>query len=158
MKIDITNEEFESLLVLLYVGTWIIRAHKTYEDPETQKYDDLEQKIFAIAHKMGYDDLFYYEEKEKTYYPTEFFEENSECHRFIDEYESEIFWEELIERLINRDFVNQEGIEAIQSMGLEERITKFSALEAIYNREFQQNGIENLKIVTSESEDSQSEK
>lgn len=60
MKIALTPTEFRRLLHLIYIGTWILDAHRTAHDPRTVPYNKLEQKLLAIAHSHGFHDLVEY--------------------------------------------------------------------------------------------------
>ena len=66
--------------------------------------------------------------------------------QYIDDYDNQTFWEELIERLANRDFLAKYGEEAIQKMSFEERFTKFQEFEERYDEEFEDHGIERIVI------------
>lgn len=65
---------------------------------------------------------------------------------FIEDYEDDCFWEQLISRLADRDLVVQEGVESLTNMSIQERLEKSLVLEDKYAREFEENGIANLKL------------
>lgn len=146
MKIDLTPAEFRRLIHLVYIATWILDAHKAGEDPDTAPYRQLEQKLFAIAHQHGLTDLAKYYEEFGRYLPTGELEE-SEVHLFIDEYDDDTFWEELMARLAQRDVVNDVGgREAYIDLSPEQRITLLGRREEYYADEFTQHGLARLAI------------
>ncbi|MDI6791797.1 MAG: hypothetical protein QME81_02855 [bacterium] len=51
MKIDLTQREYERLLDMLYIAEWVMNACKVEDDPRTEAYKELEQKIFGIFFK-----------------------------------------------------------------------------------------------------------
>ena len=59
MKISLTQQEYQLLLDMLYIATWIIKAHKGGDDPQGQPYEELEQKLFSFAKEAGYENLIF---------------------------------------------------------------------------------------------------
>lgn len=146
MKIDFNKKEYMALLDILEIAEWVINAHKIDTQNKETVYSKLEQKIYSYAKEMGFEELIEYDDNLKSYFPTRMFEENSPAHQFIDEYDNEIFWEELIERLVERDLIDQLGVERFRIMSPVERIKKEAPLRSKYGTEFEKNGIENLRV------------
>jgi hypothetical protein len=44
---------------MLYIATWIIKAHKVGDDPQAQPYEELERKLFSFAKEAGYETYFF---------------------------------------------------------------------------------------------------
>ena len=58
------------------------------------------------------------------------------------------FWDELIDRLAEKDLIQQEGsVEEVMKLSLEERITKEGILKEKYAKEFAKNGLRNVTIM-----------
>lgn len=147
MKINITKKEYKALLDVLSIADWVLNAHKVEEDPRTEEYKELEQKLFSCAEKMGCENLIEYDPKLERYFPTKEYDETSKAMDFTDEFEDDSFWEELIHRLVGRDLIMQEGgPENVMKLSWEERIKKEIPLEEMYAKEFEINGLNNLKI------------
>lgn len=144
MKIECTKEEFKVLMDLVYAGNLLINGPKSKEE-RVERYSDMEQKIFAMAKEYGLDDLIEYDEEFKEYMPTHEYEED-EFNEYIDEYDTSVFWEELVMRLARRDALNYAGdVDQNVSPGaLREMQLKW---EEQYEEEIADNGIMNLKIV-----------
>ena len=51
MQIDLTKQEFRSLLDLVYIGNWVLNSIRG--DDRFQVYDDLESKLFALCRSNG---------------------------------------------------------------------------------------------------------
>ena len=66
--------------------------------------------------------------------------------RYIEEFEDDVFWETLPHRLAVRDLVSQVGEKGYREMEFEERVSKILDLEEIYNKELEENGIDNLRF------------
>ena len=147
MEINITKREYRDLLDILYIADWVLNAHKSSDDPETARYGKLEQKFYSRAKEMGFDNLIEYAPELERYFPTKEFEETITIAGFIDEFENDTFWVELIYRLADRDLARQEGgIENVIKLSTIERIEKSTRLEGYYATEFEANGLGNLKI------------
>ncbi|RKX62809.1 MAG: hypothetical protein DRP37_00605 [Thermodesulfobacteriota bacterium] len=147
MKINITKKEYKSLLDILSIADWILNAHKIGDDPETEEYEKLEQKLNSYAEDMGYGNFVTYDTKLKKFFPTKEFEETSKFREFIDEFENATFWDELLHRLVERDLIKQEGgVKNVMNMNFRERLEKEEPLEKMYATEFEANGLDNIRI------------
>ena len=146
MEIKFTKDQFKKLLKIVYLGNWLANAiHSGRKgDERIKEFDEIEQYIFSFAKDFGLEKYVEFDEKFQEFFPTSELEE--ELQKFVDEYDNEVFWEELIFRLTRRDFIREYGKEAINKMSLEERIEKEFPFEEKYREEFSKNGIENLDI------------
>lgn len=147
MQIDFTKVEYRDLLDMIYIADWVLNAHKMADDPRTKRYGKLEQKILSYAKEMGFEHLVMYEPKFEKYYPTSTFEDLSSAYNFIKEYDNDTFWEELMDRLAERDLIEQEGgLSNVLRLSVEERLEKQWRLEEKYAVEFEENGLDNVRI------------
>jgi hypothetical protein len=94
---------------------------------------------------MGHPGLVQYDDKLKKYFPAKVLDEGPAM-QYIDEYNNEAFWDELIERLVERDLVRSSGIKKLSGMTIDERWTAEDPLREKYDTEFGKNGIENIEI------------
>lgn len=145
MKLECTKEEFKVLMDLVYAGNLLINGPRSKEE-RIERYSDMEQKMFAMAkEEFGLEELVEYDEEFKEYMPTHEYEED-EFNEYIDEYDTSVFWEELVMRLARRDALNYAGdVDQNVSPGaLRQMQLKW---EEQYEEEIADNGIMNLKIV-----------
>ena len=148
MNVEITKEEYLGLLDLLHIAGWILVAHKTEDDPRTQKYDRIMQKFYALAGEAGAEDLIEYDPHLAKYYPTRKFEDTSEVMTFVDEFVDQSFWDELIIRFAERDAARQVGgYEQLNQLSPEVLHALEDPLEERYAGEFDEHGIDRLEIV-----------
>ncbi len=148
MKINITKKEYKTLLEILEIADWILHAHKTDEPPEdTKPYRELEQKVFALSKDFGYDHLITFDKELQTYFPTSEFEDTSPGMDYIEDFENESFWEDLIARFVERDLIREMGEEKYLSLDPIERIEKEEPHWKKYGAEFEAHGIDQLEIV-----------
>ncbi|HZJ83531.1 MAG TPA: hypothetical protein VFD57_06955 [Clostridia bacterium] len=148
MKIDITKDEYKCLLDILYISDWVMNAFSVEERDDTRVYRDLEQKLLSLADGFGLGDLVDLEGRDEIF-PSRKFEDESPAFKFIKEYDGEVFWDGLIERLAKRDFLEKHGKESLQKIFKDEEL--FNELEDMrvkYHNEFVTEGLRRLKILT----------
>jgi hypothetical protein len=147
MKIEISNHEYQTLLDMLEIASWILFAHRT-DDPEDRKhYQDLEQKMFSLAKDFGLGDQIEYAPEQERYFPTREYDESRPCMEYIEEHDEDAFWEELTDRLTARDLIREMGEEAFLALSFEERIEKESMFQNKYLDEFEKHGLKRIEIV-----------
>ena len=145
MKINFTNKEYRLLLDMVEIAEWVLNSHRTDPSDEIKKYSEIYQKILSYAKEMGYENLITYDKNLGGYYATFEYEE-SEHMRYIEQFEDDVFWDALPNRLAMRDLVKQVGEKRYMEMEFEERAIKLVELESIYYKELNENGIDNLRF------------
>ena len=150
MKIECTKEEFKTLMDLVYAGNLLINGPRSKEE-RVEAYAHMEQEIYKMAKSFGLEGLIEYSDEFNEYMPTHEYEED-EFNNYIDEYDTSVFWDELVMRLARRDALNYAG-------DVDQNITRAAlkemqlGLEEKYEEEIEANGIMNLKIVKLEDLD-----
>ena len=146
MKINITKKEYEKLIELIDIGMWVITSHDLRDKPENAPYNELEEKIFSLAKEFECEDKIIYDKNLDRHFQTQDFEMESAHRKFIDDYNENNFWEEVIERLAQRDSVNEVGEENYFSMEFLERMSIFGKHEEYWANEFGSFGLERLMV------------
>jgi hypothetical protein len=145
MKINFTKAEYRVVLDLVSLGDWVLTSHDTEEDPRKKKYEEVVQKIFSYAKEFGFEKLVKFDPEFQSYFETREYDE-SEKEEFLEEFEENTFWTELINRLAERDFLREHGLERAKEMSFEERIREIHKHEEKWSDELEKHGIERLKI------------
>lgn len=148
MRLELTEEQFQSLLKLIYMGKWVADAveHQTDNDQSSKDFAQLEQLIFKEAGKNGFSDWVEVDEESGAYYPSSILDEDKIVAGSIDAYEENCFWDELIDRLCIRDMIANHGIDKIADMTHQERYEKEKELVNRYENEFHDFGLKRLVI------------
>lgn len=147
MKINFTKKEYLLLLDVLYMADWVLNAHREADEKEdTREYEKLEQKILSYAKKMGMEKYVDFDPEYDMYFHSRFFEETRRAQEFIDEFENDCFWEELIDRLTRRDFLKSFSEKEIKEMDPYTRFERLLKLSEKYSDEFEKNGLKNLVV------------
>jgi len=144
MKIFFSKKQYESLVKLVYLGDWMANSCRTGDDRDLEM-EKVEQHIYSFAKDFGMENLFDQNER-GSIYPTKDFEESLD--KYIDEYNDENFWEDLVHNLARRDFVEHFGKDAVSAMEISERFEKEDPFIQKYEDELCENGIQKLRIVT----------
>ena len=75
---------------------------------------------------------------------------NSAVTKYLDEFSEEIFWEQLIVRLAERDVLAHFNADDIQQLDLKKRIEETAQFEHYWADEFESHGLSRLKVDASE--------
>jgi hypothetical protein len=146
MKIEISKGEYKILLHVLEMADWILTSHKSKEEKRHKHYRKFEQKIFSLAEVMGYGPFIEYSKDFHEYMPTKLYEDTCSAMEFIKEFENESFWDELIDRLGERDAIREVGTEGFKALNFIDRITKVDDHKEKYIDEFEKNGLYRIVI------------
>ena len=145
MKINITKNQYKLLIEMLFAGNWLINGHRL-PDKRLDNYEQLEQYFLSFYKEVHMDDYIEYDNKHNCYYHTRKFEDEFFSKKYVEDYDEDTFWEELISRLAMRDMVRDYGLEQINKMDDSARMEKRFEYEEKYNREFEEHGLEKLII------------
>lgn len=147
MNIEIADEEYGTLLELLYMAEWALTAYKE-PDKRTERYVGVIQKFYALAKGTPHAGSITYDDDLEKYLPAKRMEEASEARRLLDEFADEAFWHELIFRFTERDLERSVGgHEKMIALNPDERFEIETPIEEKYIEEFGEHGIERLEVV-----------
>jgi len=145
MEIEFTKEQYDSLIKLVYLGNWMINSIRD-GGKEIKKYDEIEQYIYSFAKEFGFENLIEYDAQIRQYFPTWELDDNPEVEPYRQDYENEVFWDELTDRLARRDFIKKYGERTVKGMTAEERMEKEQPFIEQYEKEFYKHGVDRLEI------------
>jgi hypothetical protein len=140
MELKLTAKQYETLMKLVYFGNWVINGYK--KEDKNLEADHLENYIYAKAGDFGLGNLVYYDEDQDGYYPTEATEEAWLAD--YDDFVNDVYWDELMHRLAERDLETRYGKDAVDAMSAEEREKLEQELLDKYYAEFNKNGMNNF--------------
>ncbi len=157
MQIELLKKDFRKLLEVFYIADWVLTAFRTSgdEEPYLQEYSAIEQKIFTLAKDYGYADFVELDKESGLYHPTRIYEDSMEGEhgsiKYLKEFETDLFWDELSQRLARRDIVEQLGKDRFMQMDPFERFQVIEELAEKYTQEFLDNGLEHIRICLDEN-------
>ncbi len=139
MNVDLTEQDYRRLMMLAYLGEWMVNAIRKDPDPA---YEDVLTKLYTSAQGTGLEPLTAYDAANEVWAPAEALEE--EAHALIDDYDEKTFWEELTARLSERDMLEKFGVRAVGAMRPEERKRAAAKYAKAYTKEFEDHGLDRL--------------
>lgn len=144
MKIEFSKTQYKTLVKALFLASWVVNSHRS-EEPDDE-FEHLEQHI--LSHGKFFDlKNVDFDDKHGKYYHNMDFEQKTLTH--LDDFVEESFWDELIDRLAERDFIRLYGETRIRKMSRDERFAKFHECAAPYEKEFSEQGLDDLVIRSS---------
>ena len=141
MTPEFSDEEYRRLMMLAFLGEWVINAIRKDPDPT---YEDAVSKIYSFAQGTSIEPLVAYDGESEAWIPAEAFE--NDAHAIIDQYDDKTFWEELTARLTERDLIAAHGERAVRGMRPDQRERAASAIAKDYTKEFETQGLDRLKM------------
>ncbi|WP_079509112.1 hypothetical protein [Mesobacillus jeotgali] len=140
MKIDLSKDQYLTLVKLLQLGNWPLGLTEVNNEL-VKKAEDLEQYIFALARDFEAAEEIYYDKEEEYYYLSDRLKETVES--IIDEYEEDVFWDQLTHKLATIDLKREVDI----NTSIEEKINRLFQLKARYEKYFLENGLDKMDIL-----------
>jgi len=147
MKIDLSRRDYQSLLTVLEIADWVLHAYSPDEPPEGTPLRALEQKVLALADEFGCGELVEFDAGEQRYWLTREYDELSDAVQFIEQFENDSFWDQLNDRLVERDLIRQLGEKAFKRLDSEEVAEKAEPYRRLYGEEFLSHGVDRLEIL-----------
>lgn len=140
MRIDLSKDQYLTLVKVLQLGNWPLGLTEANHELAS-KAEDLEQYIFSLAGDFEAYEEIYFDKEEEYYYLSDHFKETVEA--IIDEYEEDVFWDQLTHKLATIDLKREVHINA----SIEEKINRLFQLKARYEKYFLENGLDKMEIL-----------
>ncbi len=141
MKINFTKKEYQLLVTMIEIADWVMNSFHALDRDDTKGHRSLRNKLLAYADGMGMEGC--YQKDGETYYETVEYEENSPQSSFIEDYDEEVFWAQLVTRLSERDYALQYGDKEVD---FKTKIRRFTEIEDKYTDEINNFGLLNFII------------
>lgn len=130
----------------VYLGNWIANAHR--EEDLVSEYQEMEDYVFSQAAQFGLDVYADHNADEgQKFFPSEYFERETDVHLLQEEYDQETFWDELAEQLGEKVFFETHTKAQIEKMTIEKRFEVLNLCIDAAREEFAKSGIKRLTIV-----------
>ena len=141
---DFSKEEYRTLVEAMQLANWVLHAYAEEERKETKNFRELEQKILSFSKDYGMEKDVHYDKRLEEYLPSRELEEGALT--YVDDYNNDTFWDELMERLVMRDLIAQIGEDGLEALSFEQRIEKEEPIRLKYEDEFEKYGISRLDV------------
>jgi hypothetical protein len=139
MNVQLEPDEYRKLIELAYLGEWLVNSH---HDPDFQD-EAASQALQRVLEQYKGPDVDRDDETSEYFMQAEWTERLYDAH--ILDYDDHVFWEELTERLAQRDLARSRGV-SIDEINRDDDVMELRPLEERYRVEFEDNGVERLEI------------
>jgi len=143
MKINLTKKEYRLLIEMLYLSDWVMHSHQA--ELRYTEHEAIKNKILSLYKEMDAEEILEYSSDLGEVFEKDEFDAYLQ-EKFIAPFEEQVFWEALIDELGERDVIKALGIDAYRMLDGFERVRKVENYKELYANEFQQHGLENVKI------------
>jgi len=146
ITIDLENENLTQFLKATFFAFWLKNATKEEAEQDTAM-DSFVQYALGTAWNAGEKKRITVSEDGRYDFALEFTEVQLEQ---VDEYDAEIFWEELVEQLARRDYFQKNPAKIgkdLQGKAADEADAGIEREKEKYDKEFEDRGVERLRIV-----------
>jgi len=137
VSLELSPEQYKELLKLVYVGDWVI------DETENIVMNDMVQTILSKAEEAGLKGLVEFNKEQNIFVPS--LQLDEEVIDIINDYEDDCFWDTLIFGLAERDAEKDLG-DDIDDKPLEEKLELLEPYTKKYIKEFEENGLDNVKV------------
>jgi len=145
MKINITKKEYRLLLDMLYLSDWVMHAYAEGSKDFHVKHKALQKKLLSYYKEMDAEDMIELSNDSDGYCRLRDYDEHIYS-SFIAPFENELFWNEIISRLAERDLMNNIGIKPYLTMDGIYRMMELEEIKERYANEFELHGLIYVKI------------
>jgi len=145
MKMNLNKDEFRQLLEMIEIAAWVLGAHSDPPGDGLARYEALYQKLLKMAVDGGQGGLVAEDPDTGLLRLGPGFDETGMMSD-IDEYEESVFWGTLAFKLAVRDLCKQIGEDAYMALDPVDRAERIMEIEAVYDHELDNNGLENLSF------------
>ena len=140
MTLELDKKQYENLLKLAALGNALANSYR--EEP-IDEFDSIVEMLYKKADEAELSDLVQKDE-EGALYPSEGLE--MMLHSLVEEYDQSLFWDRLIESLVERDMIAKHGEEGVDALKEEDYLEEQTKLAEGYAAEFEENDIDNLYL------------
>ena len=149
MKVALTTKEYRQLLELVHLGMWVVTGYQGDDSAAAKRYLALDQKFLGLATEAGCADVV--EEREDgTLQPAPKLAEDERVRELQSEFQNDVFWHELVQRLAERDQDGEMARRTLETPGVEpppSRDEQLKQVEDRYWQEFEKNDLANVVLL-----------
>lgn len=151
MELHLSSTELSTLMEMAAMAGLMLAVSQQSEEVNREslkQFFALEAKIMDLGARNGFKKFLEFNPATQSYAFSRAALERSSIVEILDEFREEIFWEELVIRLSDRELIKVVGQEAYEAMPEEERRKIMAPLERAYWAEFTSAGLDNLMLIT----------
>ncbi|SFU48405.1 hypothetical protein [Alicyclobacillus macrosporangiidus] len=141
MQIELTREQYRHLLVLMFLGEWLVNGTQM-DESRRRAIQETADYIYAMASQFGAEDWVEFCDECGVHHANQAMEDA--LFPIIDEYDEETFWDVLSHHLAYRDVMTQAGPDQEFTKEMEMKLWR---RKEQYEQEFQKHGLDHVRLV-----------
>ncbi len=142
MRLALTAAQLENLVKLVYLGHWVANSWRS--EDRVPEFDDVLEHVLTAARTSGLERLAEGGSEDKRVEASEALAD--EVQPYLDFFNENTFWDELIFRMADRDYARKYGDEALDQLETEEGMKREAPFIERYEKEFTAHGLDRLEI------------
>jgi len=142
VQLELNTDQLQKLVELAYLGEWMINARHD-DDAQDEEATSALQALLVAAGKAGLPGVEQDPETTDYYLDPEWVERLYIRH--VADYEDHVFWDELAERLAERDLARQRGV-PVEEIDREDDAAALRPIEDDYRDELADYGVGRLEV------------
>jgi len=142
IALKMSKEDYQLLLKHVFIANWVLTATKETRD---KKLEEFHQKILKFIKTNQIEDKIEKDKAQNVYFINENLEEK--YLEEIDEYNQDIFIEELIDQLTKKELVKNYTEEELSHMSETKFHKAFDLIQEKYISEVEKNGMKNIDFI-----------
>jgi hypothetical protein len=149
MKDTFAPKEYRQLLELVHLGMWAVTGYQGDDTPAAKRYAALDQRLLQMADQFGCAE-FAEQNPDGTWQPSAKLAEDEKVRDLQSEFQNDVFWHELVQRLADRELGGESAKRAMDTPGLEPPPSSDDLLKKIedrYWKEFEKNDLANVVVL-----------
>lgn len=143
-SIELTDEQYRSLLKLVYIGDWIATSNEIDPSEESELHK-VSQLVMSHAKTFGAEELVDSED-ESMLFPTSKLDEDPMVRDLIEDHEEYTFWDELSWRLADEAAEECYSAEDLEGLDAMTRCALIHNMQVQFAEEFADNGLDNVGV------------
>lgn len=144
ISLELTQDQYLDLVKLMYLGNAV--ASEIMPEEATDRLEELEHHVMAASGPKKGNLHIGYDKKDDAYFLADDLEE--ELENQMDEYEENLFWEQLVLLLSLRDLRLKYTEKQLDAMSEDKLDKAIEEIQNFYINEFDENDLDNLKVVS----------
>jgi hypothetical protein len=137
----LTPRQYKHLVEMMYLGHWVLYSDRIEDVPEVE---ETMEAVYSCAKEGGLEKWIEKNRQFNRHFPTLLMEETL-LDKLAD-FEDDVFWDELTDRISQRDLFRKFGEKRLSKMDHDEYIVELASFEKSYSEEFERHGIDRLEI------------
>ncbi|MGR9050980.1 hypothetical protein ACQ4XT_20270 [Halobacillus faecis] len=140
VKLEMTEEQYETLVEMVFLGTWMVNSTKLELD---EQFEDVRELVLAKYKEANLEDKVSYQEQIGVH-DLDVDYESKLLDTHVEEYDEFSFWDKLVEKLAEKEMTEIYG--PMDGKLTEEQMEKRLAVEEEIGRKLEETGVTKLSF------------